>query len=677
MIRCAVDIGGTFTDLVAFDEDSGRLIRRKKLSTSSRLADGVLGVIEKAGIDASEVGILLHGSTVAINAFLEKTGAETALLTTAGFRDVYEMGRKSRPDMYNLFFEQRVPLVPRSRRFEVPERSTAEGTVLRALDEDRLREVLDGLPDQVEALAICFLHAHASPEHEQRAARIAREQLPNAFVTASTEISREIREFERTSTAVLNAYVGPRVSSYLGDLETRLGDRGFEGPMLMTQSNGGMMSLATARQQPVRMMESGPAAGVIGASHVCAELGIDSAIAFDMGGTTAKACVIEGGIPELASEYYVGGARTGFPVQAPFLDIVEVGAGGGSIAHLDPAGGLRVGPESAGSAPGPACYGRGGERATVTDANLLVGRIDHESFLGGEMRLDFRRAERALGELASGLGISSDEAAQGVIRVADSIMGHAIRSVTIERGRDPRDYALVCYGGAGPLHAVDLAAQLEIPRVVVPTGASTFASFGMLVSDLRHDAAASYIRRLSELDAAEAEALFTELREGARELLEEEGGGGEPVGFIHRIDARYLGQFHTLSLETTVPFELAALEQGFHLEHERRYGHSAVGEEIEVTALRATAVLRLSRPSPQPAPQAGEKGPSGTRRVMLESDGWTQCTIWDRDELASGQQLEGPAVIQESNTATILRDGDRATIGAGAHILIEMREASA
>jgi N-methylhydantoinase A len=669
--RCAIDIGGTFTDLVGVNGTTGEVVRAKCLSTPSNLADGVFGVIEKAGIPVHDLAVLVHGSTVAINAFTQGTGAKTALLTTKGFRDVYEMGRKTRIDMYNPFFKQRTPLVPRSRRFEVSERITADGSVLEALDDEQVRALVTELPADTESVAICFLHSYAWPAHERRAAQVVVEAAPKLHVTASSDVSRELREYERTSTAVMNAYVGPRVTTYLSELDGGLRERGFEGGLLVMQSNGGMMSLDSALRSPVRTMESGPSAGVIGAAGICAELDIPDAIAFDMGGTTAKACVIERGLPDQASQYHVGGRELGFPVQVPFLDIIEVGAGGGSIASIDAGGALRVGPASAASVPGPACYGLGGDQPTVTDANVLAGRIDETQFLGGELPLDVGRAEHAIEGIASKLEIDSREAAMAILRVVNSVMSHAIRAVTVERGRDPRDHALVCYGGAAPLHAVDLAAALEIPRVVIPAGASTFAAYGMLVADVRHDMSATFVSRLSEFDGVAAEAVFGDLRAAAEELALEVDSG-DAVTFSHSIDARYSGQFHTLRLGVPDPAGIGEhLSASFDLEHERRYGHAAPGEEIEITALRVTA----SRPMPRVDGHANRVGghgePTGTRSVMFES-GWADCRLWQRADLASGQQVSGPAVIQEATTATVLRAGDVAWVTNQGHLVIEL-----
>jgi N-methylhydantoinase A len=678
-LRVAVDIGGTFTDLVATDPESGWMVEEKTLTTPADLSDGIFTVLDRAAVKPDRISMLIHGSTVAINAYLERTGAATALLTTKGFRDSYEMGRKTRPDMYNLFFEPRQYLVPRSRRYEVDERIDADGNVLVAADEEEIRALIRGVPASVESIAVCLLNSYATPRHEELVGRLVGEERPDVYVSISTDVSREIREYERTSTAVMNAYVGPRVSRYLTTLERRLQQGGFAGEALLTQSNGGMMSLATARRQAVRMMESGPAAGVIAAAHVCRRLGIENAIAFDMGGTTAKACVIENGEPEMAAEYYVGGAMTGLPVQVPFLQIVEVGAGGGSIAHLDPAGGLRIGPQSAGSDPGPACYGLGGTEPTITDANLLAGRIDAERFLGGAMPLDRELAERAVGELADSLGIDVERAADGVIRLANSIMAHAIRAVTVERGRDPRDYVLVAYGGGGPLHAGDLAAELDIPRIVIPVGAPTFAAFGMLVADLRHDVSASLVRRLDAVEQGDLDELFGVLREQATELLRRAEDDEGEIEFSYRAELRYIGQFHTLNLALDGPrLPAAEVAADFHRQHEHRYGHAAEGAPIEVNALRVAAIRRIETPAPRSL--GGEDRPAavprGRRSVLLADGEAIECDVWSRADLSPLTPVTGPAVIEEATTAVNLRPGDVAQLTEQGHLKIERGAAS-
>jgi N-methylhydantoinase A len=477
-MHLAADIGGTFTDVVAFNESSGELSFGKSLSTHDRLVEGIEHATVNAGKAFSDVQLFLHGSTIAINTLLERTGATTALLITEGFRDIYEIGRINRPDAYNLFFQKHDPLVPRSLRFEVPERLRASGEIHRELDEAAVRALAHKLRAKgIEAVAIVLLHSYRNPAHEQRVKEIIAQELPNAFVTASHELSQEYREFERTSTVAANAYIGPRLQTYLGEIETRLEASGFGGNFYAVQSSGGLFPVDDARRYCVRMLESGPAAGVIGTSAVCAQIGLTEAIAFDMGGTTAKAGVVIDRRPLMTSSALVGGYERALPIQIPTIDIFEVGTGGGSIAFVAEGNAIRVGPRSAGSMPGPACYDRGGNEPTVTDANLVLGRLDPDHFLGGTMPLNIAAAERAIQErLAKPLGLDVIEAAEGIVRIAMTSMSYAVKGVTTERGLDAGAFTMVVYGGAGPLHASGIARELGIKRVVIPFAPGHFSA---------------------------------------------------------------------------------------------------------------------------------------------------------------------------------------------------------
>src|SRR5215475_7498924 len=453
-MRLAVDIGGTFTDIAVFDDRSGALTFGKALSTPQRLVDGINKGVEKAGSDYGSAGLFLHGSTIAINTMLERTGAKTALLITEGFRDIYEIGRINRPDAYNLFFQKHVPLVERALRFEVHERMLADGEIDTPLDEDEIAAFGRKFQELgIEAVAILFLNCYANADHERRAKAVLENNHHGLFVSASHELSQEYREFERCSTVAANAYVGPKVRRYIGEIDAHMRSAGFSGSFLVVQSTGGLYEAEQAQKQCVRMLESGPAAGVIGTQALCRALGIDNAIAFDMGGTTAKAGVIHRGEPLTTGAALVGGYEKALPVQIAMMDIFEVGTGGGSIARVED-GALRVGPQSAGAQPGPACYGLGGTTPTVTDANLVLGRLGADRFLGGEMRLDVKAAKQALEtHVAKPLGMSLTAAADGILRIAATAMSYAVKAVTTERGLDAGDFVLVAYGGAGPLHA--------------------------------------------------------------------------------------------------------------------------------------------------------------------------------------------------------------------------------
>jgi len=519
--RIAADVGGTFTDIVSFDEATGESFFGKTLTTPAHLVEGILHGVRKAGTVVADTRLFLHGTTIGINTMLERTGATTALLTTRGFRDIYEIGRINRPDAYNLFFRKHIPLVPRSRRIEVAERMNAKGQPLVPLDEAEIAAIATRLAGQgVTAIAVLFLHSYANPDHELRARQVIERTCPGMFVTASHELSQEYREFERTSTVAANAYIGPRVRDYLKEVDERLAAEKFGGTFFVVQSSGGLFDVAHAQRECIRMLESGPAAGVIGTAAVCQRLGLANAIAFDMGGTTAKAGVVLGGEVMMAGSIMVGGYEEGLPIQIPLIDIQEVGTGGGSIARVETGGGLRVGPQSAGASPGPVCYGQGGTEPTVTDANLILGRLAPDRFLGGEMRLDLEGARKALQDmLATPLSIGMIEAASGIIRIAASTMSHVVTRVTTERGLDAGDFAMVAYGGAGPLHAGLVARELRIPSVIIPPAPGHFSAWGMLVADLRRDFVRTWFKPLDAVDFDEMEALYRGMEDEGRAAL--------------------------------------------------------------------------------------------------------------------------------------------------------------
>ncbi|HLH65343.1 MAG TPA: hydantoinase/oxoprolinase family protein, partial [Solirubrobacteraceae bacterium] len=475
----AIDIGGTFTDLFAVDRGSGRVFEAKSLSTPEDLSSGVFDCIARAGLEPAGIDALVHGSTIAINIAVERNGARCALVVTEGTRDVYAIGRGNRPEAYNPFFGRPRPLIPRSLTFEARERKLAGGHTLIPLEPGHARGIADAVASAgVEAVAVCFLHSYADAEHERLMGEVLRRVLPDAHISISSDIIREYREYERVSTTALNAYVGPRASAYIAQIERGLAERGFSGRFMVMQSNGGVMSPQTARQTPVAMMESGPVGGVIASARVGESLGFRQVISFDMGGTTAKASLIRDATPTIAHGYHIGGYARGHPVMLPVVDIVEVGAGGGSIAWIDEVGALKVGPRSAGAAPGPICYGRGGTEPTVTDANVVLGRIGAESFLGGEMRLDLDAAARGIAQRLGPLGLTPVQAAIGIVRLAVASMVLAVRGVSVERGYDPRDFVLLAQGGNGPLHALEIARELGVPTVIVPRLPAIFSAVG-------------------------------------------------------------------------------------------------------------------------------------------------------------------------------------------------------
>jgi len=681
-MRVAVDIGGTFTDVVLFDEANGSLSLAKALSTPTELARGVLEGLHKARVRLADVSTLIHGSTVVVNAIIERQGAKTALVTTKGFRDVYEIGRINRPESFNPRFRKHRPLVPRENIFEVTERRLADGSMRTPFDEQEAQEVARIIKEEgFEAVAVLFLHSYRAPEHEIRMCEILREVEPKLFLSTSHELSREYREYERTSTVAANAYVGPKVSQYLGDLEARLHDQKFTGSLMIMQSNGGLSDVEMARRQCIQMMESGPAGGVVGTMAICELLDLDAAIAFDMGGTTAKACVIRRGEPSLSPDYFIGGYNEGLAIRIPVLDIVEVGTGGGSIAWLDEGGGLHVGPRSAGAEPGPASYARGGSEPTVTDANIILGRLSPERFLGGEMRLDQTAAETALRQrLAAPLNVSLQRAAEGMLQVANSAMANAVRHVTLERGLDPRDFTLVAYGGGGPLHAGSVAKELSIRRIIIPNAPGHFSAFGMLMADLRRDYVQTLFERMDDLEMFQLEDQYKILEAEGRAALEASGIPSDRIVFERAADMRYVGQEHAVAVRmpANVGDESARAEikRLFDEAHELRYSHSAPEESADIVSLRVSAIGRLGKPQ-FPRIATGEKNPPsaarrGARTVMFEAAGALQAAVFDRAKLLANNVITGPAIIEETASTTVIEPGDLVTINEYGYLMMEI-----
>jgi N-methylhydantoinase A len=676
-MRIAVDIGGTFTDLVAVD-DHGQVYSSKSLTTPEDLARGIADCLGNAKIDVAGASFFVHGSTVTINAVLERKGAKTGLITTKGFRDVYEIGRGNRPEGYNLFFKRPVPLVPRDLRMEVDERLYATGEVLTPLDERSAATTIAALKAAgVESIAVCLLHSYANPAHEQRLGELLRERFPEAYVSLSHELLREFREYERTSTTALNSYVGPLVKRYLTSLESMLADYGFDGTFRVMQSNGGLMSAESAKNMAVTMMESGPVAGVIAAACLGESLGCRHIISFDMGGTTAKSSLIKDFQPEVTSSYYVGGYVTGQPMMLPVVDIVEVGNGGGSIAWLDAAGGLKVGPQSAGAVPGPACYGQGGSEPTVTDANLIVGRIDPQYFLGSGVRLQREKAARAITEkIAKPLGMSLEQAALGILTIADFNMSLSVRAVSVEKGYDPRDCVLVPSGGGGALHAAAIARELSVPHVVIPPMPAHFSALGMLLADLKHDYVRTFVRELEETSAAEIADAFAVLEESALKTLAEEGSKPEQIALRRFFDMRYRGQEYTLPVPITEELralgDFSALRARFDELHQAHYGHSAPSEPVMMVNLRLSALgrndHRLSLHAPYRASDSGERG---SRAVIFDIEP-VDTPIFLRSGFKSGDYLKGPAVIEEMGATILVYPGDTMLVNEYGHLVIEV-----
>jgi N-methylhydantoinase A len=662
-----VDIGGTFTDLTAYDATSGKLTFGKTTTTALPDQGAVSGLrrLIADGVDIRHAAVLKHGTTVVINSILERKGAKTALITTEGFRDTLEIGRGSRPESFNLFYRRLAPLVPRDLRFEIRERMSARGEILKALDRAALPRLVKLITDAgIEAVAICFLHAYRNPDHELEVAAYISKHTA-CFVTCSHELSREFREFERTSTAVINAFVGPRTSTYVTRFRDGINGAGFSGRLLLMGSNGGVLTDAEAIKRPVLLIESGPVGGAAGAAELGKALDMPNVIAFDMGGTTAKAVMIENGEAAVTPVYYAAGYNRGYPVQAAVLDIIEVGAGGGSIAAVNEMGALVVGPRSAGGVPGPVCYGTGGKEPTITDANLILGRLHPERFLDGEIKLDKAAAERAIQDLAARLKEPLSRVAAGIIHLATLTMASAVKMTTVERGHDPRDFAMIAYGGAGPLHAADIARELGIRTVIIPNHPGHFCAYGMLYADLKYDVVQTMAVGLEQLDPGGAEKQFLDLEERGRASLREVKVNLTAVSVARFADMRYRGQEHTLKIR--LPDEMSLVSQNdirgaFESEYTKRYGHSSQNVPIDLVNLRVVVTGVADKPVMNVLQANGSDVKPETRQVNFDGKSFLPCSIWQRDKLRADVRINGPAIIEESASTTVVGPNDWATI---------------
>jgi len=677
MYRIGFDVGGTFTDFTLQDLARGRLHHLKVPSTpddpARAIGAGLRRLLDENGVAPGEVAFVAHGTTVATNMIIERRGARTGLITTKGCRDVLEIGRQTRPALYDYTVPKPEPLVPRRRRLEVAERLAPDGQVLQPLDEAGVAEAIEALLRQeVEAVAICYLHSYAAPAHEARTKALLAERRPELFVSVSSEVLPEFREYERTSTTVLNAYVGPRMAGYLARFEAILTGLGITAEAYTIHSNGGVISARTARAYPVRTCLSGPAAGVVGAARIALAAGAPDAVTFDVGGTSTDVSLVHNGRPLFTSDRLIAG----YPLKCPMLDVHVVGAGGGSIARVDDVGALTVGPESAGADPGPAAYGGGGTRATLTDANLVLGRLSARGLLGGTMPLDKAAAQAAIeAEVAARLGLTLDEAGYGIVRIAVSNMARAIRAVTTERGFDPRRLALIAYGGAGPLHAAEVAVELGMARVIVPPAPGTICARGILVSDISLDYVATLMRRVDDETWSAVLARLAALREEGDAWLEGEAIPPQARRFEVVIEARYLGQNH----EVAVPLGEAAKPgiqpflQNFAAAHARLHGHALAERPVEIVNLRLKASGRSGEASDvgdAPASEVGDLA-SGRRQVYFGADGWCETPILQRERLAPRQGIAGPAVIEEMSATTLVLPGQRARLDEGGNIVIE------
>ena len=684
-IRLAVDIGGTFTDVALALGD--RNVTSKVLTTQAAPEQGVMTgiaqVIEAAGVSPGDVAVVIHGTTLATNAIIERKGARTALVVTEGFRDSVEMAYENRFEQYDIEVQKPKPLVPRHLRLPVTERVDALGNVLIPLDLASVDAVVEQLRAQaVESVAIGLLHCYANPDHEAQVAGRIAAALPDVSITLSSEVCPEIREYERLSTACANAYVQPIMARYVRSLDARLDDAGFSCPLLLMTSGGGLTTVETAARHPIRLVESGPAGGAILASRIATAQSLDEVLSFDMGGTTAKICLIDGGRPQSSRTFEVDRIYrftkgSGLPLRIPVIEMVEIGAGGGSIARVDGLKRINVGPESAGSEPGPACYGRGGTHPTVTDADVLLGRIDPDGFAGGRMRLDADGARRAVAEqVGEALNLDPPLAAFAVSEVVDENMANAARVHAIERGKDLGGRALIAFGGAAPLHAARLAEKLGMSTVIVPTDAGVGSAVGFLAAPVSYEVVRSRYMRLSALDTDTIGAMFDAMREEAEAIVRL----GAPEGALdeQRIAyMRYVGQGHEVSVElplrTLRQDDAATLQRAFDDTYSRHYGRTIPGMDVEVL----TWALTLAAPVPEPraAAAAGETpapAPDGERRLFnTQTADFEQVPVYARETLAPGMRVPGPAVISESQTSTVVARGFDARIDAEGYIILE------
>ncbi len=662
-MRVATDVGGTFTDLVCYErlaDGSGRVHTVKTDTVDPDFEQGVLNAMERSKIAATDIEFFAHGSTIVINSLLSRRGVPTGLITTRGFRDVLEIARGNRPDLFNFLFKKPAPFVPRHLRLEVSERLDHHGRVITPV---ALADVASALavfrPEGVQAIAVCFLHAYANPAHERTVVAEIKRLWPEVAVVASHEISREWREYERTSTTVLTAYVLPVAARYLDQLDARLRGAGLRVQPYMMQSNGGIATVQSARRNPISLVESGPASGMLGAVALGHAIGDLNLLALDIGGTTAKCALIDDGAVKITTEYRIEYSRKqpGYPIKTPVIDLVEIGNGGGSIAWVDAGGKLHVGPQSAGSTPGPAAYGRGGTEPTTTDANLATGRINPELFAGGDITPDMAAVQRALSKVALQLGTDIAGVARGILRIANDNMTNALKLVSVNRGYDPRDFALVAFGGGGAMHGAALAQELGVRKLIVPVNGAVFSAWGMLVTDLRRDHLRTQLLPLVDTSLPALRGLFAELRAEALAEYARDGVASERVACEQQAEVRYKGQEHTVSVGLPdAELTVEEIARRFTAAHQKAYGFT-LDSQIEVVTVHLVAWGRIDKPLLPALAVTGrslDAARKGTRRVDFDAQGEFEAAIFDRALLEPGMEFAGPAVVEEPATVTLV-----------------------
>ena len=683
--RVATDVGGTFTDLVCFETDTdtgkSRVITAKSDTTPPNFETGVLKVLEKGAVDPASVDFLAHGTTVVINALTERKGVKVGLITTEGFRDTLEIARGNRPDFFNLHYEKPEPFVPRHLRKELSGRMTYTGEERTPLDLSGLPEILDGFRQEgVQAVAISFLHSYANTAHEIATLAEVQRLWPEISVVSSHQITREWREYERTNTAVLSAYIQPVAARYLHNLDAGLKSRGFKGSPFIMQSNCGVDSLAATSKTPITIVESGPASGFWGAAELGKLIAEPNVLALDIGGTTAKCSLIENGEVRIMTDYWIERSRktAGYPIMVPVVDLVEIGNGGGSIAWVDDFGKLHVGPQSAGAIPGPAAYGKGGVEATTTDANLWLGRINKDYFCGGEIDADMPATEKSIRALGEKLGVETDQAAEGIIRIANNNMINALKLVSLNRGFDTRDFTLLAFGGGGGMHAVALGQELQVKKVVVPAAASVFSAWGMMMSDLRRDFFVTQLLDLSEGASAKIEQTFADTEAQAFSTFVDEGVDATQVTFQRYGKFRYQNQEHTtevlLSGDVISDKSLSKIASDFHETYEREYTYR-LDAPVEMVGIHLVAKAEVGKLEMRPETVGGPDANGaikGTRTVDYALEGKHEATIYDGDRLSPGMEFPGPAIVEDSGSTVVVHPGNSVLVDAFRNIHITL-----
>jgi N-methylhydantoinase A len=677
-MRVATDIGGTFTDIVYIDKN-GEIGVDKSHTTPPEFEKGVIDVIQKTGIDTKEIESFIHGTTVIINALTERKGAKTALITTKGFRDVLDIQRGNRPDLFNLRYKKPESFVPRYLRQEVEERVNYKGEILTPLNRKQVEACVAYFKkEKVEAIAVAYMHAYINDTHEKETIEMIKELWPEIYVTGSHEVTKEWREYERTNTAVLNSFVKPVASQYINRLYNELEGIGLSAPKYIMQSNGGTTTFDTSKETPINMVESGPVAGIFGSAMIGKLLGMDKVIGFDIGGTTAKCSLVDGGEVKVTTEYKIHQTTrfAGYPIKTPVVDIVEIGNGGGSIAWIDDAGSLRVGPQSAGALPGPVAYGKGGENPTTTDANLVLGRLSPKNF---DVEVDMEKVRQAIKEkIAQPFNISVEEAALGIVRIANSNMLNALKIVSVRKGHDPREFAMIAFGGGGGMHAAVLAKELGIGKVIIPIAAPVFSALGMLMTDLRQDDINTFNIRLDKADYSDLENKWKSMEKAALTAYEAKNIEEENIMFVRNLDMRYWGQEHTVKVQVpNVPVtdkNVKDIIERFHIEHNKAYSFRMDDSMVEIVNLHLVTLGKVEKTELKKLKKATEDAKYALkeeRDVIFEEVGMVKTKIYDLKAMSPGMKIMGPAIVEETSSSTLIYPNMKAELDEYGNLIID------